>query len=461
MTDWLLLVRRTRRRLILAIGRDAFLDALFLWTGAACCLLLLDRIRWELWQGPGVLSTPEGLGWTGASVLFLSLSAATMSTWRRQPSSLAVAKWIDDRYRLEDRLNHGLDVHENRPNLSGRGGGDGRRVKDGDDSSGRGRKNTQPTTSNNQQTTNDQRPTPNPRPAASEAVTSVEWAEAHRRDLETRLKAAPLVRLIPRLPVGYRWGSLLGVAIAAYLVLVPPEFERERRARDRREAGGRRPGSVHPWAKFWADRQEGGAPLAVQFLNQSEGVIERYVWDFGDGTPEAHQAHPVHVFLRPGVYTVRLRAVGSVSCDERVRERYIRVAGGSPLAAVSPLMPEPSKGGGGDGKGESGGGGGRDGAGKGTKDPFGDPERTPVTLTPKEVDPLVEREGATKKRKVDLYAPDAGGAAAPGGPGKGEPKPFEEIYTAYRRQAEDTMRAENIPPEEKDLIRRYFEAIKP
>jgi len=60
-------------------------------------------------------------------------------------------------------------------------------------------------------------------------------------------------------------------------------------------------------ADFIISHSEGVIPLSVTFQNQSQGLIDRFEWDFGDGegSPETN---PTHEFLKPGKYSVILRA---------------------------------------------------------------------------------------------------------------------------------------------------------
>jgi PKD repeat protein len=56
--------------------------------------------------------------------------------------------------------------------------------------------------------------------------------------------------------------------------------------------------------------QSGGAPLAIQFNNQSSGDITGYLWDFGDGQTSS-EVNPLHSYAAPGTYTVTLNASGA------------------------------------------------------------------------------------------------------------------------------------------------------
>jgi PKD repeat protein len=48
-------------------------------------------------------------------------------------------------------------------------------------------------------------------------------------------------------------------------------------------------------------------------------------WDFGDGA-KSDEVDPVHVYTTPGLYTVSLTAENDIGKDEKVREKYVKVA---------------------------------------------------------------------------------------------------------------------------------------
>lgn len=60
---------------------------------------------------------------------------------------------------------------------------------------------------------------------------------------------------------------------------------------------------------FIADRQNGVAPLTVNFFNQSRGEITAYAWDFGDGTTSSEPS-PTHTYANPGSYFVKMTIYG-------------------------------------------------------------------------------------------------------------------------------------------------------
>ena len=76
---------------------------------------------------------------------------------------------------------------------------------------------------------------------------------------------------------------------------------------------------VAPTAAFSASTTSGAAPLTVSFTDRSTGATG-WVWSFGDGGSTSVR-NPIHVFTRPGTYTVRLtvsNAAGSRSATTQV-----------------------------------------------------------------------------------------------------------------------------------------------
>jgi PKD repeat protein len=60
----------------------------------------------------------------------------------------------------------------------------------------------------------------------------------------------------------------------------------------------------------WADAspEDGDAPLTVSFTADIEGGTPplKYLWKFGDGTPDSTEANPKHTFAKAGKYRADL-----------------------------------------------------------------------------------------------------------------------------------------------------------
>ena len=78
-------------------------------------------------------------------------------------------------------------------------------------------------------------------------------------------------------------------------------------------------------AQFKKPPEEVPAGTPVYFVNESQGSVDAFAWDFGDGTTSTEQ-HPVHPFAKPGVYTVRLTVTDAKGDkDEYALEKAVRV----------------------------------------------------------------------------------------------------------------------------------------
>lgn len=53
------------------------------------------------------------------------------------------------------------------------------------------------------------------------------------------------------------------------------------------------------------------------------GNIINWIWDFGDGSTEAHNPNPVHYYTQPGTYTVQLITVTDFSCIDTLLKSII------------------------------------------------------------------------------------------------------------------------------------------
>ncbi len=84
------------------------------------------------------------------------------------------------------------------------------------------------------------------------------------------------------------------------------------------------------YADFSADPLSGTNPLTVQFTDESDGNIIRWIYQFGDGFASISR-NPAHTYKRPGNYTVSLTIMArdgmSIERMTMVREDYIQVKG--------------------------------------------------------------------------------------------------------------------------------------
>ena len=89
---------------------------------------------------------------------------------------------------------------------------------------------------------------------------------------------------------------------------------------------------VPPTAEFRADTTGGYAPLVVRFFHQSQGDVDEWLWNFGDGATSAGQ-NPEHAYTAAGTYTVTLtvQKAGAQS-DTRTKAAYVTVDDPKPVA---------------------------------------------------------------------------------------------------------------------------------
>ena len=77
---------------------------------------------------------------------------------------------------------------------------------------------------------------------------------------------------------------------------------------DNKSSSDNRRSDEIPEAQFVANKSNGCAPISVKFTDQStiqSGVINKWIWDFGDGTSSIEQ-NPIHIYKSGGSYTVSL-----------------------------------------------------------------------------------------------------------------------------------------------------------
>ncbi|MFC2168338.1 PKD domain-containing protein [Acidobacteriota bacterium] len=89
-----------------------------------------------------------------------------------------------------------------------------------------------------------------------------------------------------------------------------------------------------PVAAFSGSPLNGSKPLAVNFTNQSTGIITGTSWNFGDSSTSTLQ-NPSHTYTEPGIYTVSLTVSGPGGSDSETKTNYITVTEPPPVAAFS------------------------------------------------------------------------------------------------------------------------------
>ena len=77
-------------------------------------------------------------------------------------------------------------------------------------------------------------------------------------------------------------------------------------------------------AEFVSNIFEGRTPLEVHFTDLSTGTTTAYLWDFGDGQT-SHDKNPVHLYTKPGRYSVSLTVSEGDLTDTETKFGYISV----------------------------------------------------------------------------------------------------------------------------------------
>ncbi len=97
-----------------------------------------------------------------------------------------------------------------------------------------------------------------------------------------------------------------------------------------------------PSADFSADPTSGDAPLTVGFTDASEGEVESWEWDFGDGGSSTEQ-NPEHTYLQPGSYSVSLTVSGPGGSNSMSMEDYIDVSTGDIQRMIDAVVADPAE----------------------------------------------------------------------------------------------------------------------
>lgn len=81
-------------------------------------------------------------------------------------------------------------------------------------------------------------------------------------------------------------------------------------------------------------------PASVSFINNSVNATS-YVWQFGDGSTST-STNPAHTYTAAGTYSVKLKAIGTTSCntnDSILKINYLTVTNsGAPVSACIPIQ---------------------------------------------------------------------------------------------------------------------------
>jgi len=323
---------RFRRRHLWVRGLDLFLEAAFVMTITAAAMLLVDRLAFELGFAAPHLSHRAMVAATLLVPLGLSAAFAVATLLLRPTPPARIAWQLDRAAGGEERILSALEFAA----------------------------------------ASDQGP----------------FAPALFRDAVRVTQTTEPARVLPRVPVGYRWGIALSLAVGGLLWAYPPQLYDAPVADldaspvrgpaplevffqdgsigaideflwefgDGRIGSGEKTSHVYEQpgtytarlvlrgpggsaektcaievlpadraaADFRAKPLKGRGTLDVAFENLSKNA-RRFSWDFGDGASSTEEA-PVHPYLSPGLYSVRLRVENDLGKDERVREKYIKVA---------------------------------------------------------------------------------------------------------------------------------------
>src|SRR5262245_18252697 len=226
---------RFRRRHLWVRGLDLFLEAAFVMTITAAGMLLLDRLAFELGFTEPHLSGRARVVTTLAVPLLLSIAFAAAALLLRPTPPARIAWQLDRASGGEERFLSALEFA----------------------------------------TANDGGP-----------FAPALFADAVRVARETQP-----AEVLPRAPVGYRWGIALSLAIGGLLWAYPPQLYGA------------------PIADLEASPVRGPAPLEVFFQDGSIGAIDEFQWDFGDGGSGAGEK-VAHVYEKPGKFTATLTLIG-------------------------------------------------------------------------------------------------------------------------------------------------------
>lgn len=128
-------------------------------------------------------------------------------------------------------------------------------------------------------------------------------------------KTIPVIGPMATAPISFvvRQAAPCGLEVRVNPDLSPDTFIMEQRYSDNSAFVSGLASSLCARAGFLKSEYVGVAPLTVVFTNTSTPNTTAWEWDFGDGITSSLQNPGAHVYTRPGVYTVTLRATGPLT----------------------------------------------------------------------------------------------------------------------------------------------------
>ena len=323
---------RFRRRHLWVRGLDLFLEAAFVMTITAAAMLLIDRLAFELGFSSPHLSHRAMVAISLLVPLALSVAFAVGALLLRPTPPARIAWQLDRAAGGEERFLSALECA-----ASGDGG---------------------------------------------------PFTPALCRDAVRVARETEPSRVLPRPPVSYRWAIALSLAVGGILWAYPPQLYDAPTAdldaypvrgpaplevtfqdasigaidEFRWEFGDGRTGSgeqvIHSYelpgnyiakltligpggvsektvaievlpadrafADFRGTPLKGRGAVEVAFENLSKNG-KRFTWDFGDGATSV-EFKPTHTYTKSGLYSVRLVVENDLGKDEKIRDKYVKVA---------------------------------------------------------------------------------------------------------------------------------------
>ena len=93
------------------------------------------------------------------------------------------------------------------------------------------------------------------------------------------------------------------------------------------------PGILVPKSDFSVSPTSGSSPLTVKFTDKSTNSPTSWLWTFGDGSTSTEQ-NPTHIYLKPGMFSVKLKVSNPSGTNSISRSNYIVVSRGPNLHPI-------------------------------------------------------------------------------------------------------------------------------